>query len=387
MQKLNIPKTIIISTFLIAFTLIAGLFIFGYLEIKKEGDLPVGFIEPVKPVDNNNQKPEPTEPVEMETYQAEIFIEAEWGNGKGEVGIESFGGDESSTGLLYGPQSFDVDDSSNHLFILDSINERIIEYDENGKYLRDFLIGIGATTDIKIKDEYIYILSFGSDAVYKLDMSGEILDSYSLPGKNPGMGNGGIEFDENGNIMVEINIDGYYDEESRFYEIGKNGDEWKTNSYNGNISRDKKGFYFTGGTDWPTRTVQIKNRMGSIQKEFAVKLSKRAYVYYRGCDDEGNIYLDIGYEYGSIWDNDSYIDHFIWKYNKKGRLIMEIDRSIPLQKLFKKPKEEILTVESGYNGYYTQEFKRMRITNSGDIYWMTTFENEGLKIFKYSQVK
>ena len=386
MQKLNIPKTIIISTFLIAFTLIAGLFIFGYLEIKKEGDLPVGFIEPVKPVDNNNQKPEPTEPVEMETYQAEIFIEAEWGNGKGEVGIESFGGDESSTGLLYGPQSFDVDDSNNHLFILDSINERIIEYDENGKYLRDFLIGIGATTDIKIKDEYIYILSFGSDAVYKLDMSGEILDSYSLPGKNPGMGNGGIEFDENGNIMVEISIDDYNDDDYLFYEIGKNGDEWKTNSYKGNISRDKEGFYFTGGTDWPTRTVQIKDRSGKIQKEFPVKLSRRAYASYEGSDREGNIYLSIGYEYGSIWDDDYYIDDFFWKYNKNGELLMKIDQNILLQELFKKSKTEILTVKSGYNGYYTREFRRTRITNREDIYWMAIFKNEGLKIFKYSQI-
>jgi len=392
MQKLNFPKAILTATFLIAFTLIAGLFVFGCLEIKKAGDLPVNFTDKVKPVEENNNNPEiepnPVEPVELETYEAEIFIEAEWGDGEGEVGIESFGGDEGGTGLIYGPQSFDINDRTGYLYLLDSINERVIEYDDKGKYLRDFLIGIGATTDIKIKDEHIYILSFGSDAVYKLDMSGKILETYLItPGKNPGIGTGGIEFDENGNIMVEINVDGYYDEESRFYEIGKNGDEWKNNSYNGYISRDKKGFYFTGGTDWPTRTVQIKDKSGKIQKEFPVKLSKRAYASYEGSDGEGNIYLSIGYEYGSIWDDDYYIDDFFWKYNEGGEFLSEIDQNMPLQKLFKKPKEEILIVKSGYNGYYAREFRRIRITNNENIYWMATFESEGLKIFKYSQVE
>lgn len=392
MPKQNPFKTILTLTFFISFTLITGLFVYGHLEIKKARDLPVDFTEPVKPAEDNNKeepKPiEPVEPVELETYEAELFIEAEWGEGEGEVGIESFGGDESGTGLVYGPQSFDVDDKTNHLYLLDSINERVIEYDDEGKYLRDFSIGIGATTDMKIQGEHIYILSFGSDAVYKLDMSGKILETYLItPGKNPGIGIGGIEFDENGNIMVEINIDGYYDEESRFYEIGKNSDEWKTNSYNGNITRDKKGFYSIGGIGWSTHTVQIKDRSGKIQNEFVVKLSQKAYVYYRGYDEEGNVYLDIGYGHGSIWDDDSYVDHFIWKYNKNGELITEIDRSIPLQELFKKPKSKILTVESGCNGYYTRQFRRTRITNSEEIYWMTTFENEGLKIFKYSQIK
>ena len=379
MQKQNLSKKILTAILIVVVASIIEFSIFQFSEIKKVENLPANVTKYVEPVENNNNQ-EP-ESVELETYQAELFIEAKWGSGEGEVGIESFGGDESGTGIVYGPQSFDVNDDNNHLFILDSINERVIEYDDEGKYLRDFLIGIGATTDIKIKDEYIYILSFGSDAVYKLNMSGKILDSYSLPGKNPGMGNGGIEFDEDGNVMVEINIDGYYDEESRFYEIGKNGSEWKTNSYNGHISRDKKEFYFVKGVDLLTQKIQILDRSGKIQKEFPVKLSQKAYVYYRGCDKEGNIYLSIGYR-DSVKMKEGNSDKFIFKYNKNGILLTEIDLFSPLRKFFK--DDELFIIPRIY--LYANDFKYFRVSDNKDIYWMATFENEGLKIFKYSQI-
>jgi len=113
MQKLNIHRTILTTTLFISFTLITGLFIFGYLEIKKTRDLPVDFIEPVKPAENNNNQ-EPAGPVELETYEAELFVEAKWGSEEGEVGIFGSGGDAGGGGPVYGPQSFDVDDKTGY---------------------------------------------------------------------------------------------------------------------------------------------------------------------------------------------------------------------------------------------------------------------------------
>ncbi len=324
--------------------------------------------------------------MELEAYEAELFIEAEWGSGKGEVGLwnPSEQGIEDA-GPNYGPQSFDINESDGHLFLLDSINERIIEYDENGRYLRDFSIGIGATTDMKIKDECIYILSFGSDAVYKLDMSGKILEAHPItPGKNPGIGTGGIEFDENGNIMVHINIDGYYNEESRFYQIGKNGDEWKTNSYIGNITRDKKGFYFIEGVDWLTRKIQTLDRSGSVQKEFTIKLPQKAYVYYYG-SDKNNIYLNVAFEHGNINDG-YYFDEFIWKYNKNGKLLAKIDRDIFVKNLSQELRIKILS-NSETNGAYAREFRKIRIINTEEIYLMLPFKEKGVQVFKYSKTE
>ncbi|MBU4022970.1 hypothetical protein KJ591_01245, partial [Patescibacteria group bacterium] len=103
-------------------------------------------------------------------------------------------------------------------------------------------------------------------------------------------------------------------------------------------------------------------------------------------DDKDNVYLDIAYEHGSIWDDDSYLDHFIFKYNKDGGLLAEIDRSTPLQKLFEKPKAKILA-NYETNGYYVEGFKKIRVTSDGNIYWMASFKDKGIKIFKYSQTK
>lgn len=326
---------------------------------------------------NNEENPE------LETYESELFIEAKWGTGKGEVGLfnPSEQGIEDA-GPNYGPQSFDINESNGHLFLLDSINKRVIEYGESGKYLRDFSIGIGATTDIKIKDEHIYILSFGSDAVYKLDMSGKILETYLItPGKNPGIGNGGIEFDEDENIMVETSIDGYNDDNYRFYQIGPNGDEWKTNSYVGNITRDKKGFYFIKGIDWLTRKVQILDRSESVQKEFTVKLPQKAYVYYYG-SDENNIYLNIGYK-DFIETKEGISDEFVFKYDKKGTLLAKFDLFVPLRKFFS--DDEILAIPKLY--LYANDFINVRISKNGEMHRMFSFKDKGIMIFKYSKTE
>jgi len=392
--KKNLPIAIIAAV-LLAVIILSG-------ALLKENFKECGYQAPIDQTENGNNthvdneennnsnskenEPNNEEGSELETYKAELFIEAEWGSGEGEVGLLNLSeqGIEDA-GPNYGPQSFDINESDSHLFLLDSINERVIEYDENGKYLRDFSIGIGATTDMKIKNGYIYILSFGSDAVYKLDMSGKILETYPItPGKNPGVGTGGIEFDENGNVMVHINIDGYYNEESRFYQIGKNGDEWKTNSYIGNIARDKKGFYFIEGVDWLTRKVQTLDRSGSVQKEFTIKLPQKAYVYYYG-SDEDNIYLNVAFEHGNM-DDGYYFDEFIWKYNKNGKLIAKIDRDIFVNNLSQESRIEILS-NPETNGAYTREFRKIRITDIENIYLMLPFKEKGIQIFKYSKTE
>lgn len=391
--KKNLPAAVIAAVLLGAVILSGALLKENFRE--KEYQAPAkqaknGNDVQVDNEENNNSSSEENEPdnneenSELETYRSELFIEAKWGEGKGEVGLfnPSEQGIEDA-GPNYGPQSFDINESDGHLFLLDSINKRVIEYGENGKYLRDFYIGIGATTDIKIKDENIYILSFGSDAVYKLDMSGKILEKYLItPGKNPGVGNGGIEFDEDENIMVDTSISGYNDGDYRFYQIGPNGDEWKTNSYIGNITRDKKGFYLIKGIDWLTYKVQTLNRLESVQKEFAIKLPQKAYVYYYGSDAKGNIYLNVGYK-DSIETKEGISDEFVFKYDKNGILLAEFDLFVPLRKFFS--DDEILAIPRLY--LYANDFINVRIDNKGEMYRLYSFKDKGIMIFKYSKIE
>ena len=297
--------------------------------------------------------------------------------------------DETAEGISYGPQSFDVDDRTGHLYLLDSINERVNEYDENGQYLKDFPIACGGTGDIRVSPDgkYLYVFSGRCYTIYKHKISGEFVETYPvLPNekKMPGLGTGGLAFDENGNVMLELEIESYK-KGCRFYQIGKTGEEWKENNYKGFISKDGQEYYKIKGIDWQTALVQISNKKGLLQREFQVKLPQKAYVYYKGCD-KGNIYLDVAFEHGSIWDEDSYLDHFIWKYSKEGKLIAKVDRSILLRELFKDQKQIILS-KSGTNGHYADYFINSRVNSEGNIYWLTTFKNEGLKIFKYSKIK
>ena len=378
MQKLNLPKAILISTFFIALTLIAGLFVFGYLKIKKAKNLPVDFIEPVKPVENNNSQElesvESTEPVELETYKAEIFIEAKWGDGEGEVGIFKTGGDgegEENIGPRYGPQSFDVDDRTGYLYLLDSVNQRIVEYNENGKYLRDFSIACGGTGDVKVSPDgrYLYVWSGRCGEIYKYNITGKFLESYPVvPDKNPGLGIGGMVFDESGNIMIDIKIK-EYDKESRFYQIGKNGDEWRENNCEGYISKDGEEYYLIGGVIKDTgrveRQILIIDRSDKLKRMFNLKLSRKGFPYFVGLDKNDNIYLEIQYSDGSR-------DIEIRKYNQKGELLTVID-----------VKEMPRINNFGYN--HTLIFKKRKVFQSGDVYLMFS-DVEEIKIYKYSKI-
>ena len=384
MQKLNFPKTIIISTLLISFTVISGLFIYGHLEIKKARNLPVEFVEPVENNDNQEPKPvEPIEPVELEIYEAEIFIEAKWGEGEGEVGISRTSEQEvEDAGPIYGPQSFDISDETGHLYLLDSINERILEYDENGKYLRDFPIACGGTGDVRVSPngECLYVFSWRCEAVYKYDTEGEFLESYPLSKEvSLGcLGTNGLAFDEDGNIMLDIEIENYI-KWGRFYQIGKNGDEWKENYYKGFISKDGKEYYNLSQINSRTRSVKIKDKEGELLKKFLVKLSQPAYVYYYGCDDKKNTYLNIAFEHGSM-DEGFHFDDFVWKYNRRGGLLAKFDLMIPLRENYNIINNKFLPNFS----YAWAPLTNKRIDSEGSVYRMFTFENEGLKIYKYS---
>ena len=328
---------------------------------------------------------------ELEIYQAELFVQAPWGDGQGEVGLSnpSEQGVEDA-GPNYGPQSFDVAENG-HLFLLDSVNERVIEYDDQGKYLKDFPIACGGTGDIRVSpdEEYLYVFSWRCGVIYKYSIEGEFLETYPvLPNekKSSGLCTEGLDFDENGNVMLELRIDSY-DKACRFYQIGKMGNEWKKNNYFGHVSKDGKEFYHVHTVSESRETIQILDRDGLSQRKLVVELPQEAYVYYNGCDKEGNVYLDVAFSYGSIWDDDSYLDHFIWKYNKKGNLIVEIDRSLPLQKLFEEKSKQTILSNSKTNGYYTDRFKEFRVSDNGDIYWLASLKGKGLKIFKYSKIE
>ena len=194
MLKQNLPKIILALAFCITFILIAGFYFFEHSETKKTKNLPLDFVEPVKIIENNesgdknNPEPKPTEPISPEEpplkiYETELFIEAKWGKGEGEVGLlsvpelEVAGNIEKIVSRDFTAQDFAVDENSN-LYILDSVNMRVLHYDEKGELVNSFEIkGEGEALlevpgiknisgsklmryqDIEVENESIYIYS------------------------------------------------------------------------------------------------------------------------------------------------------------------------------------------------------------------------------------
>lgn len=403
-----LSKTTLLSGLLIIFLFTIGLFYYQWQQVRGELIKQTEQVESLLiqidklqkeikelksskvPEETNRNKKKNDEEVkpELETYQSELFIQASWGKGEGEVGLSnpSDQGIEDA-GPNYGPQSFDIDDKNNHLFLLDSVNERVIEYDEKGEYRRDFPIVCGGTGDIRVSPDsnYLYIFSWRCGGVYKYSLDGELLEGYQiLPGigESPGLCTEGLNFDEKGNIMLELRID-EVSGVCRFYQIGEKGNEWRENYYEGYISRDRNEFYRVRKINWQVVSVEIFDKKGSFQRAFTVNLLKKAYVYYTGCDNGGNVYLNVGFREPIKTEEGFYSDEFIWKYNREGKILAKINLFNPLGEF--SSKINLLDIPRIY--LYADDFISLRVTSKGDIYWMTSFKNEGLKIFKYSKVK
>jgi len=175
----------------------------------------------------------------------------------------------------------------------------------------------------------------------------------------------------------------------RFYQIGKTGEGRKGNNYKGFISKDGEEFYKLYHRDKKSRFVKIMNKDGELQKKFVVefsqellsKSSNKGYVYYKGCDKE-NIYLNVAFEHGST-NEGFYFDEFIWKYNRNGNLLSQIDILEPLRKMYNVTDNKFIPEYF----YISAPLVEARVDTGGNFYYVTTFKNEGLKIFKYSKIK
>jgi hypothetical protein len=329
---------------------------------------------------SDNSVPAPTPPP-TEKYEAKLFVEASWGKSRGQVGLSN----PSDQGIVdagpnYGPQSFDVANDG-HLFLLDSVNERMIEYDQNGKYVKDFPIGCGGTGDIRVSpdQEFLYVFSWRCGAVYEYDLAGKPLETYKLSKDMlmATLGGNGLGFDESGNIMLGMAIDGYGKEnkEERFFQIGKNGDEWKNNNYKGFLLSNGD-YYYDRFIDWQTGGAQIIDKNGSIKKEFTIKdpeQNSKMYMYFAGSDSKNNVYERIDVEFNNPAD-DKGTDNMFLKYDLNGNKIATIDVLTPL------------SYKERGSYFYTDYFQSRRVSKSGEIYYAFFFKDKGEKIYKYSKV-
>lgn len=104
-----------------------------------------------------------------EQYESRIIIDVKRGNGSDEIGILM-----APDSMCYGPGSFDVDGNGT-IYLLDSVNRRIMVFNRNGKLVRSFpveskgyivSIAVDESYDVWVSDAENYtILHYTGDGV------------------------------------------------------------------------------------------------------------------------------------------------------------------------------------------------------------------------------
>ena len=111
-------------------------------------------------------------------YLAQEVILAEWGEGVGEIGYPPDGPESPSTG----PISIAVDELSN-VYIIDSVNQRILQFDSSGSYIR--MVGYGPTVgalDLAATSARdIYLLDSTQGRLLRFDSHGMVADEVMMP--------------------------------------------------------------------------------------------------------------------------------------------------------------------------------------------------------------
>ena len=122
--------------------------------------------------------------------------------------------------------------------------------------------------------------------------------------------------------MLAMEVNGYGEGE-RFFQIGKDGDEWKMNNYEGYYSRSADKYYkikgVNPGENRTSRFVSISEK-GKQTDTLEMKFAQESYLYIIAFDQSGSVYIDRQYFDGM--DN-------IVKCDKQGKLLAIIDTNNP----------------------------------------------------------
>ena len=236
-----------------------------------------------------------------ETYVPTVIIEADWGDGPGEYGMNIYSSPTS------GPGGFVLDEEEN-IYILDSCNGRIHKYDSNGNFIRSIdLIGEGIFR-FTVDNNIIYGVVFtGLDPVKKIKMidavTGEIINTLEilLPESNyysMYVGN------EEGNIIIskrESNYNLYIENEEGNIIISK------LESYHSLDIENEEGNIIISRPKYEEYTLGGFNEQGEIVSEVLTEIITNLETIlpesYHNLDirnQEGNIII-------SRWEKERYI--------------------------------------------------------------------------------
>jgi len=275
-----------------------------------------------------------------------------WGTGPGKVGL--FKTPERN----YGPQSFAINELTKKIYILDSVNSRILVYnEENGNFARSIPLKKPRGDDIALEDEKsIYVLYLAEEKVIQYSLEGQILHSYEIPDFKDMRPVSGIYFVEGKGLFFQTSDQKLFPLFS-FENGGKmelRSEQIHEKASVGLLLKNLKSA-FVKRESGNMASVTINNL-----KEITIHRHEHDIcgLYVIGNDDAGNIYLIVEELLSS---NPIQVRRYLMKYSEDRNLLAD--------------------TQCPYNNY-AYIFREFRVTSNGIVYQMIPF-SDYLEIIKW----
>ena len=107
-----------------------------------------------------------------EKFNCTKLITFKWGIQEGTVGLLK-GPDR-----FYGPRSLEIDETTGRILILDSENERVSIFDNNGNHIHSFAIDEHADELLLTKKQTLFILNCSTKTIKEFNLKGQVISHY-----------------------------------------------------------------------------------------------------------------------------------------------------------------------------------------------------------------
>jgi len=293
----------------------------------------------------------------MEQYESKVILSLPWGSGPNEIGYAKEG-PEDQEGLRYGPTAIDVDQDGN-IYILDTVNQRVKVFDQNGELLRSFPVRRWPGALAVDREESVWVLR--GHTIHRYTSQGTPIETIQIPSTDIPLSSE-LMITSNGEICA-----GQFEVvPGKVVGEGEKGEDIRTGKtkrirYRQGIK--KSGHRYQIEVTNSARTLELMDASGHIVK--TINLEKR-HPYddaaFLSEDNDGNIYLLV-----TTHTDDRHFYTEVWKYDRSYRLIAKVG---PI-----------------FTKFYTETpapREWLVVDGIGNVYQLIT-EKEAVKIVKWSK--
>jgi len=290
------------------------------------------------------------------TFVPEEILQAPWGSEEGEVGLLK--GPDIYSGLA----SFAVDEDNSLIYILDTINNRVLIYTTDGKLNKIVPISIRGN-DISIGDKRnFFVLDAHRGVIDKYNILGNKVATYKV---SDSIKAEGIVFKKSKGVFVKTSEQALVpviEYREKFEELWVKPEVQKRKKTYGLFIGNSESRFLTEFSSKEIAAIKIFNQETKEIKRILIKKEKHdiAWLYPIGSDKNEDIYIVVN---ELLSDAPIKTERYLKKYDLKGNLLAKA--VIPL-------------------GRYASVSKTFFVGGSGDVYQLFPYE-KGIKIIRWKQ--